>query len=42
MPFRSLMKEISSFKAEPLQFSNSNYLADFPMLGFLPSNYIVS
>lgn len=42
MPFRLLMNEISSLKAQLLQFSNSNDLADFPMSGFFPSNYTVS
>lgn len=42
MPFRLLMKHISNFKAQLLQFSNSNYLVDFSMLSFLPSNYVVS
>lgn len=42
MPFRLLMNEISSLTAQLLQFSDSNYLADFPMFALFLRNYTVS
>lgn len=36
------MNEVPSVKAQLLQLSNSNYLADFPIFAFFFGNYTVS